>query len=354
MPDNLRIPPLGASDPSALPYATEAIPLSGEIRARPEDFRVEEIPAYEPAGNGDHLFVFFEKTDLGTPEAIRRLARALGSDPAQAGYAGLKDRRAVTRQWASFLRADADRLHHAEDGTIRVLRAERHPHKLRTGHLRGNRFDILVRGAPSDRVADLRRQLDELARRGVPNYFGPQRFGRDGQNLEDAARWLLLGGHPPKQRFRRKLLVSTLQSAVFNELLAERVKRGQLDSLVDGDLVQKLDTGGLFVSSETAADQERAARFELSATGPMFGAKMRWPEREARRLEEAALARWGIDEATMSSFRKAGPGTRRAYRVPLSNPAVEGTPEGIRLSFGLPSGAYATVVLREILRRPVE
>jgi tRNA pseudouridine13 synthase len=339
--------------PSDLPFATEAAPLPGEIRARPEDFRVEEVAAYEPVGAGDHLFVWFEKVDLGTPEAVRRLARALGADPKQAGYAGLKDRRAVTRQWASFLFGDPDRLEGARIDGVRVLRTARHGHKLRTGHLRGNRFEILVRGAPPERLEDVRGQLAALSRRGVPSYFGPQRFGRDGANLGDAVRWLLEGGRAPKQRFRRKLLVSALQSALFNELLAERVREGRLDSLVEGDLMQKVDTGGLFVSEDLEVDRARAARFEISATGPMFGAKMRWPEREARRREEAALARWGMDEGTLRSFRKAGAGARRPYRVPLEAPVAEADPDGIRLSFGLPSGAYATVVLRELLRRDV-
>ena len=145
-------PSAWADAPSPLPFATEGPAVAGEVRARLEDFRVDEIPAYPPCGEGDHLFVRFEKSDLGTPEAVRRLARALEVDPSQSGYAGLKDRRAVTRQWASFLFGDAAKLRDARIAGVRVLETARHRHKIRTGHLRGNRFDILLRGAPADHV----------------------------------------------------------------------------------------------------------------------------------------------------------------------------------------------------------
>ncbi|HJL18524.1 MAG TPA: tRNA pseudouridine(13) synthase TruD [Sandaracinaceae bacterium LLY-WYZ-13_1] len=346
--------PADAADPEHLPYATACDrPLEGRIRDRPEDFRVEEIPAYEPGGEGDHLYVWFEKTELGTPEAVRRIARALDADPRQAGYAGLKDRRAVTRQWASFLFGDPAKLEGARIEGVTVLETARHRNKLRTGHLRGNRFDLLVRDAHPEDLDAVRAQLAAMAERGVPSYFGPQRFGRDGANLAQAAGWILEGGRPPRQRFRRKLLVSALQSAIFNELLAERVREGLLDGLVDGDLMQVTETGGLFVSEDPETDRARAARFEISATGPMFGAKMRWPERDARRREEAALARWGLPVERLATFRKAGAGTRRPCRVPIFEPSAEPTPEGLRLRFRLPSGAYATVVLRELMRRAV-
>ncbi len=343
-----------AADTSTLPYVSdgEEPPIAAEIRVEVEDFRVSEIPAYSPSGEGDHLFVRFEKRALDTVEAVRRIARALGVDARGAGWAGLKDRHAITEQWASFEHADAARLD-AEIEGVTILESARHNNKLRTGHLHGNRFDLLLRGADPSGLDATRALLQELQTRGLPAYFGPQRFGREGRNLPDAARWLMQGGRAPQKRFRRKLLVSSLQSAIFNELLAERVREGTLGSVIEGDLLQKVDSGGLFVSEDRARDAERASAFEVSATGPMFGAKMRWPEGEALAREERALARWGLTRDALRRFKKAGSGTRRRYRFKLDDVQLDPVEHGLRLRFTLPAGAYATVVLREVLRREV-
>jgi len=344
-----------AVNTAALPYATSepSAPIAGEIRVEVEDFRVEEVPAYLPSGEGDHLFVRFEKRELDTPEAVRRIARTLGVDARNAGWAGLKDRRAVTQQWASFEHADAKGLDDASIDGVTILEHSRHTNKLRTGHLHGNRFDLLVRGAGPTSLDPAKQVLGELETRGLPAYFGPQRFGREGRNLGDAVRWLVQGGRTPQKRFRRKLLVSSLQSAIFNELLAERVRNGMLESVVEGDLLRKVESGGLFVSEDLEADRARAAEFEVSATGPMFGAKMRWPEGKALAREEEALEHWGLSRESLRAFKKAGSGTRRRYRFKVEGTEAEASEHGLRLRFTLPAGAYATVVLRELLRREV-
>lgn len=332
------------------PRLTGPPPLSGALRARPEDFVVDEVPAYLPEGKGEHLYVRFEKTDIDTQEAVRRIARALGVDPRQAGVAGLKDRRAITRQWASFpSAASPSALEETIDG-VRVLEVSRHTNKLRTGHLRANRFEILLRDAGSEGLEEAARRVGELERRGVPNYFGEQRFGRGGANLGAARAWILDGGRAPRDRFQRKLMVSVLQAALFNELLAERVSEGTFDGALEGDLLRKEDTGGLFVCTDPAVDGPRAARFEVSATGPMFGARMRWPEAEARGRELAALERCGMAPDDLERFRASGEGTRRPYRVRPEGLTLRCEPEGVRLGFTLPSGAYATVVLRELAK----
>jgi tRNA pseudouridine13 synthase len=338
-PARLALPPLTGDD----------APLVGLVRARPEDFRVDEVPAYAPEGSGDHLFVRFEKTGLDTKEAVRRIAGALDVDPREAGFAGLKDRHAITTQWASFLFGDAARLEGAEVEGVRVLEASRHRHKLRTGHLAANRFELFVRGARGERADEARARLETLARRGGPAYYGEQRFGRDGGNLDAARRWIVDGGRAPRDRFQKKLLVSTLQAAIFNELCAERVREGTMDGAIEGDLMRKEETGGLFVSEALELDRPRAERFEISATGPMVGAKMRWPEGEARAREEAALARWKLRPEDLERFRSSGEGTRRPYRVRIEDARLEVEPEGVRLLFTLPSGAYATIVLAELV-----
>lgn len=350
MPIDLR----AAACASALPYFTRTIAeIGGALRERPEDFRVDETPAYLPCGEGDHLYVRFEKRELDTPRAVRRIAEILGVDPRDCGWGGLKDRRAVTTQWASFLFGDPGKLEGASIEGVRVLESARHGNKLRTGHVRSNAFDLLLRGADPGRAADARTVLDELASRGVPNYFGPQRFGRDGSNLVAAARWILDRGRAPRKPFLRKLLVSVLQSAIFNELLAARVTEGSLDGALAGDLMRKEDTGGHFVCEDPAVDGPRAASFEISATGPMLGVKMSWPEGVALERERAAMARWALDDETLRDYRRAGPGTRRPYRVRLSGQTVVPDDRGLRVRFILPAGAYATVVLRELMRREV-
>lgn len=336
---------------AALPFATtEHAPIACTIKERPEDFVVEEIPAYEPSGEGEHLYVFFEKTSIDTREAVRRIARVLEAEPKDAGTAGMKDRHAITRQWASFHRGDPARLEGVEIEGVRVLSAARHGNKLRTGHLRGNRFRIRLRGASADSTSTIEATLADLATRGVPNFYGEQRFGRDRDNAARARAWIVDGARAPREHFERKLLVSALQSELFNALCAERVRDGSYGGVIAGDLCRKEDTGGLFVVTELEVDAARAAAFEISATGPMFGASMRWPEADAKAREEATLSAGGLDAAALERFAKWGEGTRRPYRVRLRAPEVVQDDDGVVVSFELPAGSYATVVLREITR----
>ena len=333
-----------------LPFVTTLdAPIVGRIKDRADDFVVEEIPSYLPSGEGEHLFVRFEKIGLDTERAVRLIADALGTREG-AGWAGLKDRHARTTQWASFHRADADAALALTIEGIRVLEAARHVNKLRTGHLRGNRFVLRLRDADPAREADARAVIESLARSGVPAFFGDQRFGRGGATLARAREWIVGTTRPPRAPFERKLHVSAVQSSAFNALLAERIRSTGLASIVEGDVCRKEDSGGLFVATDLEDARARAERFEISATGPMFGAEMRWPEGEAKRMEEAALAAAGLDAERLERFRRAGEGTRRPYRFRLSEPSVTSDAEGLVLSFVLPAGAYATIVLRELTR----
>ncbi|MFW6051306.1 MAG: tRNA pseudouridine(13) synthase TruD [Myxococcota bacterium] len=333
------------------PYWTSDVAsVPGRIRVRPDDFRVDEVPAYAPAGHGTHLFVRFEKEGLGTSEAVRRLARALGVDARRASWAGLKDRHAVTTQWVSFEgAAETDPEAVAIEG-VRVLQSARHPRKLRTGHLRGNRFRIRVRDVPEDRMQAVRDVLTVLERDGVPNYYASQRFGREGDNVERARAWIVDGARRPRDRRQRKWDVSVLQSWLFNMVLADRVADGLFDRAVQGDVMRKEDTGGMFVSEDRDADQARMARWEISPTGPMFGSRMRVAAGEQRRREEAALTRSGVPVAALDRLGRLGPGTRRSLRVRPRAPSLEPAEDGLILSFELPAGAYATAVLRELLK----
>lgn len=325
------------------------------FRSRPEDFVVDELPAYRPSGRGEHLFVTFRKTGLTTLDAVAAIARSLGVDPRGAGFAGMKDRHAVTTQSASFplpIARDAAAAAAAIDVPgLTVLEAARHDNKLKPGHLDGNRFTITLRGLSAEDVAVVAARLEALGRSGVPNAFGPQRFGRDGDNPARAVAWLAGRERGPRDKRQQRLLFSSLQSLWFNEVLARREADGTWATILPGDLAKKHDSGGLFpvplAGPELDDARARGEAGAVSPTGPMFGAKMRWPEGAPRAIEEAVLAEAVGDPARLEAFRHLGEGTRRALRLEVSGLSVTQlvTEGGLVVSFVLPKGGYATTVL---------
>jgi tRNA pseudouridine13 synthase len=335
---------------------TRELPGTGGLfKATPEDFVVDELPAYAPSGEGGHTFVRMEKRALTTTEAVARLCRALAVKPGDAGVAGQKDRQALTRQWISLPAVDPERaLATVVDG-VRVLAAARHGHKLRTGHLAGNRFVLTVRGVAADAAARARAILDVLARDGMPNYFGSQRFGARGDNATRGRQ--LLGGEtrPRVHGAEKRMLVSAYQAELFNRYLDARIDDGMLATALTGDVLKKSDTGGLFIVDEAArADaQARLDARALVVTGPMFGHKMMAPPTgtAAHAREEAVLAAEGIDAAAFAVMGKLAEGTRRPLTVPVGAIAVEAPAADVLvLEFTLPPGAYATVLLAEVTK----
>lgn len=328
---------------------TSSLPgTGGLLKSTPEDFVVEELPAYAPSGDGTHTFLEIEKRALTTDDAVRRICDALGVRREDAGTAGMKDRQAVTRQWISLPGVDPARaLGLALDG-IRILQAARHPHKLRTGHLRGNRFTLTIRGA-TDGVARARAVLEVLCKSGLPNYFGAQRFGARGDNAA-LGRALARGERLPGRRSRSelRLLTSAFQSELFNRYLDRRIDDGLLATAIAGDLMRKRDTGGLFAVEDVAEAQTRLDARLLDPTGPMFGARMASPPdgSAARAREDAILAEEGV-----AGERIPADGTRRPLVVPVEDAdAREPEPGVLEISFALPAGAYATGVLAEITK----
>jgi len=320
------------------------------IRVEPEDFAVDELPLYPPAGEGAHTFVRIEKRGRDTEEVARALARAAGAAPRDVGYAGRKDRHAVTRQWLSVPGLDPEQALALELPGVRVLEAVRHPHKLRTGQLRGNAFAIAVREVDAAAAARAEARLAELVRLGLPNRFGSQRFGREGDNAA-RGRAVLTGTLRPRDRRAARFLVSALQAEVFNEALARR--SAPLDTVEAGDVAQVVASGGLFLVEDLAREAPRAARFEISATGPIFGTGARSPEPAGAPAarERAALAAFGVDEELL---RRTPPGlrvrgARRALRAPVADAACEHAGGVLRLRFALPAGSYATVLLEELV-----
>jgi tRNA pseudouridine13 synthase len=330
------------------------------IRQRPEDFLVEEIPAYAPSGQGEHAFLTFRKTGLTTLDAVRSLARALGSSANGLGFAGMKDRHAVTVQTASFPfprdRDLARAVAALEVPGIVILGASRHGHKLKPGHLRGNRFTITLRGLDGSAVATIIRGFEALAAQGTPNAFGPQRFGRDGDNPERALAWLSHGARPPRGRAEQRLLFSALQSLLFNRVLERRVQAGTWATVLPGDIAKKHDTGGLFLvpatGPELADAVRRAAQGGICATGPMFGPKMTWPQGTVAELELGVLAELVGRPERLEAVAHLGHGTRRPLVLRLSEPSASPEVEHgyLTLGFVLPKGGYATTVLSQVCR----
>ena len=316
--------------------------LPGRIKEIPEDFQVWEVPAYAPSGEGTHLLVHFRKRGLTTKEAVRSIARALGTDAKRAGVAGHKDKHAVTAQWVSFEGACRDAARGLALEGIEVLDADHHPHKIRTGHLKANSFDIVVRGE-AGLAEHLRCAAGDWQAQGYPNYYGPQRMGA-GEALERARLWIASGGRHRTRRQDGKWLMSVLQSELFNRWLDKRVELG-IGRALPGDLFRKEDTGGLFTEADQAKCQRRMDDFEITPTGPMFGAKMRDPAGEALELEAHTLADAELTREHFKPLSKYGRGTRRPMRVRPRDVAVQAHPAGARIRFTLPSGSYATSLL---------
>ncbi|GAB4432882.1 MAG: tRNA pseudouridine(13) synthase TruD [Anaerolineae bacterium] len=392
------------------PYLTADLPgIGGRIKAHPEDFVVEEIPLYQPCGEGQHVYATIEKRGLSTFAAIRNIARALNISTSDIGSAGLKDAHAITRQTLSINLVSPEAVAALELPNINILQVTRHKNKLKTGHLAGNRFEIRVRDVTPDVLPAAEAVLQRLSEKGVPNYFGEQRFGvrhntdqigeallrndperfvaeylgeprpyeaphiQAARRLVDERRWEeALAQWPPELADERNavaavirangdlsaarrginkrllgLFVSAFQSKLFNLLLTERLHT--FDQLEAGDIAYIHGKGAAFLVEEPAAEQPRADNFEISPAGPMFGPKMLQAAGEPARREEAVLAQHRL---TVQDFSVAGlkiRGTRRPYRFPLKSPKIWWD-EGVMVSFELPAGAYATTVLGEIMK----
>ncbi|MEJ2288650.1 MAG: tRNA pseudouridine(13) synthase TruD [Deinococcales bacterium] len=337
---------------SALPLATEGLEgVGGRIRARPEDFRVEEVPAYLPQGSGSHLYLKVEKRNLTTRDLVVALMRE-GLRENEVGVAGLKDKSAVTVQWLSVpKRYEAETAALEALPGVTVLERSYHRNKLAVGHLRGNRFVVRIRevedvGAAAARA---RAAFTALASRGAPNYFGPQRFGRFGNNAVDGLK-VIVGEKVPGGHRLRRFFVSALQSLLFNALLADRIEAGLYQRVVTGDWARKHDTGGVFLVEDGQLESPRAARLEISATLPLYGRKVRLSEGEAGALEARVLERFGLGWSAFGSRR----GDRRPSRVVLEDVDVLAEADALTVAFTLPKGSYATVVLRELMKVDVD
>lgn len=328
----------------------------GRLAAVPEDFQVDERLGFAAEGDGPHLLVRIRKRGLSTQQAMQRLAEYWQVERRAMGYAGRKDRQAVTTQWLSLpwpvnapLPAPGC-VSEDHDGSLWVLDVRRHRRKLPVGALLGNRFTLTLRDVDADPRA-LARRLVMIASHGVPNYFGGQRFGRGGHTLTRALDWLG-GRQKPRSRNERSMLISAARSAMFNAVLADRVAACDWAQPQRGDLLVLDGRGSLFAADRTdlAVARRRAAGQRIHPTGPLPGADNRRQPQSAAGLdrEAAILGDWS---AVIQSLAQQGvTADRRALRLSVRGLAGACVAPGVwRFQFELTRGAYATTVVRELV-----
>jgi tRNA pseudouridine13 synthase len=392
-------------------FLTSQIPgTGGTIRQSLEDFQVEEIPLYEPCGEGDHLYLTVEKSGLTTYDLLRELAGALNCKERDLGYAGLKDARAITRQTVSVPLRKPEDVKGLQISGVKILSARLHHNKLRPGHLAGNRFRLRIRETNPGSLAHAESTLGILEDIGVPNRFGDQRYGALGnshrvgraiihddyntavdeiignpleiihagwkkaaeayhsRDLKTAIEKLPRHCHPERRLLEtlregkssreavctmpRKLLrlyLSAYQSSLFDCLVDMRL--ATLERIWPGDLAYKHINGACFLVTDAAAEQTRADTFEISPSAPLFGYKTKLAEGQAGLLEHSLLDK---EKLTLKSFRLSGglamKGERRPLRVPLQTHECTTEEDDLLLSFSLPKGSFATTVLDEVMK----
>ncbi|MCR9145354.1 MAG: tRNA pseudouridine(13) synthase TruD [bacterium] len=355
MPNDEDLPENENPQSLTVPLISAGLPgIGGRIKSDAAHFIVEEIPLYPTSGEGEHIYLTITREDRETRALVRDMTRLFGIREADIGTAGLKDRHARTTQTFSLHlhKMDPDeaaRRVESELG-VRVIAATRHGNKLRTGHLAGNRFEILVVDPVADALDKARAKWDHLRERAVPNYYGEQRFGREGDNAE-RGRDLLLGRSRDRPgKWLKRFLLSAFQSELFNLWLARRISNDDFLRLCNGDVARKTDSGGLFVVRDLEADAARFRAGEIDFTGPIFGKKMTAPEGAPAEDEAELLEAAGVDPGDFARAKLDG--SRRSSRLWPASLALsfEADGAGVRFRFELPPGSYATVVLREFIQ----
>lgn len=399
---------------------TDLAGIGGSLKQRNTDFVVEEIPAYHPCGSGEHLYLFIEKNGRATLEVIHEIARHFRVPVRSIGYAGMKDKHAITRQYVSVHTFDDSPLDTLQLNGVRVLEALRHRNRLRIGHLKGNRFEVRIRGCADDADDQARKILEVMSQIGGPNFAGEQRFGyraknhlvgraylwQDWQAMADVllgdpddpsdgnyeARVAYMEGDyrrsqnlwspalPAERkmihelargrtfeeaimstsRSQRRFFVTAFQSAIFNQILDDRIERCLFDQLIVGDVAFKHVNGALFhVGESEAADPETKRRLhdlEISPTGALWGYDMLPACGETGGLEERFLQATELEMEQFVTPPHHVRGTRRPIRIPVTEAEVSAGEDEfgsyIHISFILPRGSFATAILREIMKTP--
>lgn len=389
--------------------------LGGRYRERAEDFVVEEIPLRRPSGRGDHAWIEVIKRGAPTLDVLLFLSKQAKVSERRIGYAGLKDSRAVARQYLTLPKVPSERLEGLRHRKFRVNVVHRTDTALKIGHLRGNRFTIRIRDADVAQLPRAREVLERLVARGMPNAYGQQRYGtrQDGHLLgraivrrdwktfvdqllgrpapiegnpvvvearkaydrgdlpearrlfpkkhraEKKALSVLCRGGSPASAFeainpaQRRIWVSAWQSYLFNRVLDRRVQDDTYDQLADGDLAWLHQSGAFFTAADVPADRALARSARASATGPLLGYDMRWPAGAGEAVERAVAAEEGADGEDFRQMHCRARGGRRPLRVPLYEASIAAEDATtVRVRFVLPPGAFATVVLEHLMQEP--
>lgn len=329
------------------PYAFGGPSGTGKIRTSPEDFIVDELLSFETSGDGEHVFLLIRKTGENTEYVARQLARFACVRQRDVGYAGLKDRHAVTTQWFSVWlpgKEDPDWMSFASE-TIEILEVKRHARKLKKGVLSGNRFELLIRDWRGDRLR-LDDQLNRIKSNGVPNYFGEQRFGREGQNIVNA---LMMFEGAKVKREQRGIYYSAARAFLFNHILAARIERGDWNLPIAGDAMMFDHAHGFFKTDRIDETIEaRTEAGEIHPAGVLWGTGVSDVSGEAAMIEKAVIDRFdrlsqGLVDAGLESARRA-----LRVNVPDLHWQLE-SDDRLKLVFTLPAGSFATALLREII-----
>ncbi|MDO8828383.1 tRNA pseudouridine(13) synthase TruD [Methylophaga sp.] len=327
-----------------------AATCSGQLREKAVYFEVEEHLPFSPEGEGSHVWLYVQKTDTNTDWLAQEIARFAGVSPVAVGYAGLKDRHAVTSQWFSVnLQGlpEPDWLAF-ENEQIKILKAVRHSKKLKRGALAGNRFRLRLTNITGDQ-AIWEQNLQTIAKQGVPNYFAEQRFGHYGNNLKKAEQWFTEGTEP-KKRNQRSIIISAARSWLFNLVLAERISQGNWNQMLAGDVMLLAGTRASYFVAETKDDvlEQRIQEMDIHPTGPLWGKGEAISKGETLALEQSVLADWQdwqqqLEKLGLSQERRA----LRLFPQDFKWQFINQT--SLLLEFELGPGSYATAVLRELV-----
>lgn len=319
---------------------------TGQLRSEMADFKVFERLPFEPCGEGEHLFVHIRKTGANTAVVARELAKYFKVKEALVSYAGLKDRFAVTEQWFGIHlpgKAIYDLSDLAIEG-VEVLSVKRHNKKLRIGALSGNRFELVLRKVSN--IDEVLRRWVAVSQFGVPNYFGEQRFGINGGNLARATE--LFQGKKVKDKKKRGMYLSAARSEIFNQIISQRIENNQFEALQSGDVFMLAGTQSVFIADDI--DEKIKQRFQekdIDLTAALWGAGELMSQGEPQVLEQQVAE--GYSEFCQGLSKFGLKQERRKIRLSLSEGSIKSENDNIILSFFLPSGCYATTILRELI-----
>ncbi len=327
------------------------ISATGTIRNKPEDFQVTELNDIDLSGEGEHLWLYIQKTSNNSIWVSKQLANVCQVPQKQVAFAGQKDRHAITKQWFSIQLpkiSDPDKIQSALGEGIQIIKSGKHSRKIKTGQLDANAFEIVIRDITGDKQ-QIENNIQNIIKNGVPNYFGSQRFGHDMGNITKCQDWFA-GKYKVKSRNLKSLLISTARSHIFNLIVAKRIQQNTWDKCINGDILQLNKSHSWFPSSDASADEikKRLNEFDIHLSAAMWGIDAVQSLDDCAQLENSIAKDFPIYQQGFEKFRLKQ--DRRAMRIcPLDFKHLWQDENTLQINFKLLPGAYATGIMREIL-----